>query len=707
MNCTAILLLTTCLQLSAAVHAQRITLDVRDAPLEQVLQKIRQQSGYHIVYREEWMANARHVTANLKNASLQDALDACFRNQPLAYSLVENTIVVKDRPSLKNDLNPRATAPPPIDITGRITDPDGLPLQGVSITLKGTTNGTTTNAEGRFTLSVPAKGVLVISSVGFTSQEITISASSDLNIKMLREDQSLNTVVITALGIKKEKKALTYSVTEVGGESMTKAREINLGNALGGRVAGVNATSSATGPAGSSRVVIRGNGSLNGDNQPLYVVNGIPINNSNQGSSGTYGGIDRGDGLSSINPDDIETISVLKGGTAAALYGSRAANGVILITTKSGIGSKGLGVEYNSTFTAENAVNLTDWQYQYGAGSHGVAPTSKSEAIQNGRMSWGARLDGSQVIQPDGVARPYSPVKNNIRNFYNTGNTFTNTIAVSGGNQNANIRFSASDLNNKGILPGNTLDRKLFNLSANMTIAKQLTVEARAQYSSEVNINRPFTSDFQKNANSGAELIATNVDVRTLKPGYDANGNEVLWSDYIYATNPYFVVNKVQNGDTKNRFLGSFTLRYAITDFLYARARVGIDQFTFSGYNIEPTGLAYNNRGSMTTDQNTTSETNSEALLGFDKKFGRFGVNVIAGGNQQKFKNQTLQLASGFFNVPFQYFIGNGSSQAFTPGYSASAINSLFGSSPMMDISISPSPAATTGSPPYRPRRRT
>lgn len=203
-------------------------------------------------------------------------------------------------------------------VRGIVTDNQGQPIAGVSITVKGSSTGTTTNEEGKFLLDVPAGGILIFSYVGFTSQELAINGQSNISITLTDENQSLSAVVVTALGIIKDRKALTYSVTQIGGEDLIKAREINLGNALGGRIAGVNASGTATGPGGSSRVVIRGNGSLNGDNQPLYVVNGIPINNSNQGNPGTFGGIDRGDGLISINPDDIETMSVLKGGTAAA-----------------------------------------------------------------------------------------------------------------------------------------------------------------------------------------------------------------------------------------------------------------------------------------------------------------------------------------------------------------------------------------------------
>ena len=568
----------------------------------------------------------------------------------------------------------------PAPVQGVVTDGGGNPLSGVSVTVKNTSTGTTTNATGRYSIDVPAGGTLVFSFVGFTTQEVPAAGQSVLNIRLAEESQSLSNVVVTALGIRREKKSLTYAVSEVAGEELTKAREVNLGNALTGRVAGVNATSTATGPAGSSRVVIRGNGSLNGENQPLYVVNGIPINNANQGTAGTFGGIDRGDGLLSLNPDDIETISVLKGGTAAALYGSRAANGVILITTKSGRAQQGLGVEYNSTYTAETPVKMTDWQYQYGSGSRGVAPASKAEAISYGRMSWGAPLNDSQVVQPDGVARPYSAQKDNIKNFYNTGQTFSNTLSVSGGGETANFRLSASNLDNKAIVPNSSLNRKTFNLSVNGNLKKRLVLESNVQYNIETTKNRTFTADFQKNPNTGAQLIGTNIDVRTLAPGYDSAGNESLWNDYIYATNPYFAVNKIQNSDVRRRFIGSFSARYNITSWLYARGRLGIDYFNLKGTNIEPTGLAYNNRGSMSTDQLISYETNAEGLIGLTKNVGRFSVNALAGGNQMKNVNDGVTLNSGFFNVPYRYFISNGSSQTFTQNYAQYAINSLFAS---------------------------
>jgi TonB-linked SusC/RagA family outer membrane protein len=567
-------------------------------------------------------------------------------------------------------------------VSGVVTDAQGAPLPGVSVKLKGGTTATTTNNDGKYSIAIPdPNGTLVFSYIGFNSQEVLVAGRRTVDVKLAEESNALSEVVVTALGIRREKKALTYAVTEVGGENLTKAREINLGNALTGRVAGLNASGTSTGPGGSSRIVIRGNGSLNGDNQPLMVVNGVPIDNSNLGSATTYGGVDRGNGLSSINPDDIESISVLKGGTAAALYGSRAANGVILITTKSGSAQKGLGVEYNTTFTMETPKNLLDWQYEYGAGTRGQKPTSQTEAIANGRMSWGAKLDGSNVIQPDGQARPYVAQKDNIKNFYNTGTTFSNTLALSGGTEVANFRFSGANISNKGIVPNNTLNIKTFNLSANGTLAKKIVFEGKAQYSVEENKNRPFTADFNKNPNAGTQIIANSIDVRTLAPGYNENGNEFVWTDYAFVTNPYFAVNKMTNSDTRKRFIGSFSTRYNFTDFLYARARVGIDQFNFDAVDLsEPTGTAYNNRGQMNTNQNFRQEVNAEAILGFNKTFGDFSVNALAGGNQMKRTDKGIALSSGQFIIPFQYFISNGSAQTFNLAYNQSAINSLFGS---------------------------
>lgn len=567
-----------------------------------------------------------------------------------------------------------------VSIQGKVSENANDVIPGANVLIKGTNKGTVTDAEGRFTITAAKGNVLVVQALGFQAQEITVGDQTTLNVTLAVSDRTLDEVVVTALGIAKDKKVLSYAVTEVQGSNLTQAREINLGNALAGRVAGLNATSTATGPAGSSRVIIRGNGSLSGNNQPLYVINGVPIDNTNVNSAGMWGGNDSGDGLNSINPDDIETISVLKGGTAAALYGSRASNGVILITTKTGKGQKGIGVEYNGTYTMDRPFNLTDWQYEYGSGFRGVKPATKDEAIAYGVQSWGAKLDGSPVVQFDGVSRPYSPQRDNVKNFYNAGSTFTNTVAVAGGNETASFRFSASNLDSKSVVPNAGFNRKSFNLSANANLSKKVIFEGVGQYNVEEGNNRTYLSDTPKNPNYAVQMIATNVDVRSLDPGYDSRGYEALWNSNVYAQNPYFVVNKVKNTDIRNRFLGSFSLRYNITDFLYLRGRVGTDNNQLKYLDIEPTGLAYSTLGAMSRRQVQIQETNSEVLLGFNKDFGPLSVNAIAGGNRMRRSTEEMSFRGSQFNVPFNYFLDNTINK--TPGYSYNGfgINSLFAS---------------------------
>ena len=287
------------------------------------------------------------------------------------------------------------------------------------------------------------------------------------------------------------------------------------------------------------------------------------------------------------------------------------------------------GYTINSSYIYDQAINLLDWQYEYGAGGGGVAPTSQANAISYGRTSWGAKLDGSQVVQIDGQMRPYSAQKDNVKNFYQGGGTFSNTIAFNGGNETATFHFSASNTDNKAIVPNNTMNRKTFNLGINANLKDKIIFEGNAQYTTEDVKNRTYLADFQLNPNAGTQLIATNIDVRTLDPGYGADQFETLWSDYIYATNPYFAINKVENGDISNRFIGSFKARYNITKSIYASARMGIDQLNMDGYAITPTGTAFNNRGQMTEDKSLRSETNIEGTIGFNKDFGAFLCKCI------------------------------------------------------------------------------
>jgi TonB-dependent SusC/RagA subfamily outer membrane receptor len=415
-----------------ALHERMLTGDQDNKQsLKSVLLKFETQHKVSIVFQDQDVKGKMVDESHVDYRKLEDALYQVLKPLGLKYEKVKNNVFVileeeasrqikkvENKRISSSDLVPvdqmlatpqayfsaylkASSKPLEQTISGKVTDMEsGEGLPGVNILAKGTNAGTVTDISGNYKLSVGDEvTALVFSSIGYTTEEVSIEGRSIIDVVLSQDIQSLSEVVVTALGIERKREALVYSVSEVKGEEFTQAREPNIANALTGKVAGVNATGLATGPGGSSRVIIRGNGSLVGDNQPLYVVNGMPIDNSIPGGGSTTDGqginVDRGDGIAGINPDDIESISVLKGGAAAALYGSRAANGVILITTKRGKGQKGIGVEYNGNLTFDTPSMFPDYQYEYGQGFDGRKPLTQAEALSSGRLSFGAPMDDS------------------------------------------------------------------------------------------------------------------------------------------------------------------------------------------------------------------------------------------------------------------------------------------------------------------------
>lgn len=593
-------------------------------------------------------------------------------------------------------------------VSGTIKDAEDRGMPGVNVIVKGTSVGTTSDSDGKFSIGVPdGSTTLVFSFIGFETQEIEVGSRTSIDVTLADDITELSEVVVTALGVERDKKALQYSVTTVNGDNFTQARENSLANALAGRVAGVNVTKIASGPAGSSRVVIRGNKSLQGGNQPLYVIDGIPMDNSQFGNAGVWGGGDEGDGMSSINPDDIESITVLKGGSAAALYGARAANGVINIVTKKGTGRKGIGVEFSSNYVFEKVNNLTDFQTSHGSGGMvgatlatrvATAPTSQSQAFSGwGASSWGPRYDGSSVIQFDGVSRPYSYVGDNWARYYETGTSWTNTVALTGGSDKQNFRFSVSNLESSGVIPNSGFDRFNTSLSTMSKFGEKLTLTAKAIYSHEDVKNRPFLSDSPGNGILSMYRIPGNVNVLDYygdpsKPGAVAPGvttldgkmagEEFAPTDNIYSQNPYWSAYQYVNSDIRDRLITSGQLRFDITSYLYLQGKAGMDWYTRRDTNITPQGTGHNRAGSMNEGERRIREINLEYILGFDKAFGKVNVNAFLGGNRMRRSNESISASGTGFNVPFFHSINNvvGTTRNFGYGYSGSGINSAFGS---------------------------
>src|SRR5258708_7303274 len=401
-------------------------------------------------------------------------------------------------------------------VTGNVKDPGGSAMPGVTVQVKGTTTGTVTDGDGKFSVSISGdNAVVVFSFIGFATQEITAGAQSVIDVAMKEDVSQLQEVVVTALGIERDKQSLGYSVQDVKGSDMTVAREGNVINNLQGRVAGVQIYKGGTGPGGSYRIVIRGSNSLRGGDAPLFVVDGVPFDNYNTANGQSeYGSFDQGQGIQQINPDDIETMTVLKGPEAGALYGNRGANGVILITTKKGAVKKGLGISYQSNMTFESPLKIPKLQNQYGQGANGVFnPNSES--------SWGPAM-GTVVTDWTGQTRPMSADANDLKNFLQTGVTSTNSVNVSGGNDKTTVRLGYTYYTNKDLLPTSSLKRNMVTLRMTSKITDRFSADAKISYTRQDGHNRPQTSGSPSNVFAQYETMPRSIHISDMNPWKDA-----------------------------------------------------------------------------------------------------------------------------------------------------------------------------------------
>jgi len=572
-------------------------------------------------------------------------------------------------------------------ITGIVTDAENKGIVAASIVVQGKPFSAITDAEGRFKMNVPEGQVtLNVASIGFVSKSIVLQETETrVSVVLAENAQELKDVVVTSFGVKKQRKSLGYAVGELKGEDLTKNKEINLGNALQGKIAGVNVSAPVSGPSGSSRVVIRGATSASGLNQPLYVVDGIPIDNSQQGNAGMYGGADKGDGMSSFNPDDIASMSVLKGSAASALYGYRGANGVILITTKKGKSGTGIGVDFSTNSTFNTPASLLNWQDQYGAGApvNGVATrfTNLQELRDSYYFAWGDKYDGTPSLAIDGSTKPYKAYgQDNVENFYRTGYSFSNTLAISGGNETTNFRLSFGNTKDESILPGTTFGRNNVTLSLNSAPNKKISVETNAQYISEKSHNRPYLNDSPRNPSFPVTFMTPGTDIRSISNAYDENGGEAdYFGGNVYHTNPYFVTKETLNQDLRKRFIGSAKVNYNITDKIYAKGVVGIDDINYEFNEIEPTGINYSPGGSIENRIENRSEVNFSGYLGYKGDIVKnLSLDAFIGANRQDNRMSGIKMKGNNFIVPFKYFYANTQPDKTEKLFSKSEVNSLF-----------------------------
>lgn len=565
-------------------------------------------------------------------------------------------------------------------ITGTVEDEFG-PVAGASVVIKGTTNGTMTDMNGHFTLEGVKKGdIIQISFIGFATQDIPYTGQTALNVKLEEDAQKLDEVVVTALGMKRDKKALGYAMQELKGDELLSSREPNLANSLSGKVSGLQIVRSSNGVGGSSKIVLRGNNSLTGSNQPLIVVDGTPMDNFTGGVDDVWGnsGADMGNGLSDINPEDIESMTVLKGASAAALYGSRAGNGVILITTKSGKKNEGLGITVNAGITTESIFLKPDMQNSFGQGSVGAYDNQS-------RLSWGPKAEGQTVTDWMGRQVPLRTY-DNIDAFFNTGTSFNEGISFQQNIKGTSVFSSINRSDDAGITPESKLNKTNITLRATTFLdeAEKWKVDAKVNYINLNAHNRPIQGVNPSNAFNTIYNLPRSLNVADFKNSVDEDGNMIWWdASKNPQENPYWVTKYRQNNDTRNRLLGNIALKYAPTNWFNIEVRGGTDYYTttknekvYAGGNTTPSGLY--SEGSETFYENNYSFL---ATANKDNLIDRLGGFVTFGGNLMIQRRTKMNASAGELLVPNLFSLNNGINKpTVTSELIRRKMNSLYGS---------------------------
>jgi TonB-linked SusC/RagA family outer membrane protein len=507
-------------------------------------------------------------------------------------------------------------------IKGTVKDDTGLPVPGVSVSIKGTTKGTQTDAAGAFTLDASPGDVLVFTAIGYVKQEVTVGSSAVYTITLVTDSKSLGEVVVTALGVKRSEKSLVYANQVVDGSELTNVKTDNLMNALNGKVAGVTISPSSSGVGGSVKVILRGNKSATGTNQPLYVIDGVPILNSSNANGqpgGTYGGSpDGGDGISNLNPDDIESITVLEGASAAALYGSQAANGVILVTMKKGKSGKP-EINFSSSYTNDVISYKPKFQNEYGAAS-------------GSNQSWGTKLSTPATAD-------------NVGNFFRNGNNFTNSISLSAGSDMVKSYFSYANTSAAGVQPTNSLKRNNFTFrEIGHFLNNKLTVDVNTNYINQKIINTPGEG-FYYNTLTGLYLFPRGNDITPYKTNYGvpAPGRNGLltqnWdADEDVQQNPWWILNKNPNFANRDRALINASVKYDVNNWLNFQVRGNVDRIADTYQQNLYAGtiavLTPGSNGSFTRNEQTVTQTYGDFIANFKVPMkSDFKLDGLVGGS--------------------------------------------------------------------------
>lgn len=624
----------------------QLSLNTSRSTLGAVIKQIKSQSKYQFFYNDK-LSSVSVEALNLQNASLEDVLNQALKGKDISFKVEDNIVYLSETGGAPQTPTNQQKPGQEIKVSGQIVDETGEPLIGVNVLVKGTTNGVITDLDGNYTLTITEDNpTLQFSYIGYTPQEVAVKGQNVINLTMQTDTQVIDEVVVTALGIKREKKMLGYAVQELKSDELNKTGDPSVTSALQGKVAGLQMNTSSTGLGGSTKITIRGNSSLSDNNQPLWIVDGVPFSDNNNSDASFYGGVDRGGAALDINPDDIETISVLKGPNAAALYGSRAGNGVILVTTKKGSKKDGFGVRYSGNFTWSNVAETLEQQDRYGQGQIGANGGASYTTEASG--SWGPVLDGSQQKAWNGETYAFSKYGNKLEDYFDTGFSQNHNVSVSNGTDASHFRASFGATDSKGVFPNEKLSRINIDLNAGTELNKYFSMDGK------VSLSRTKATDRPEYGNYGAinQLmgIPHNVRLDDLKNYSSSNAVHTNWyGPTAGIRNPYYVLNQRHNSDERWRAFGYYGAKINFTDWLHLSAKYSFDYYRTrventnggDGINKESVPSAITN-DKMDRSEENFFESNAEFILMADRQLTdnfRLGANV--GGNlmYQKFES--------------------------------------------------------------------
>ena len=561
-----------------------------------------------------------------------------------------------------------------VSVRGTVTSSDGEPIIGANVIELGSNNGTATDLDGNYQLKVGPNAILEFTYTGYVSQKFTVGVQPMINVT-LEEGVSLSEMVVTALGISREKKSLTYAAQTIQGGQLTQVRDANFVNTLQGKVAGLVVTNASSGVGGATRVILRGNRSIQSSNNALFVVDGVPVDNSTPGQVGNdFGGYNGSDGVANINPDDIESINVLKGAAASVLYGSRAANGVILITTKKG-SAGAISVDVNSGAQFDAPLTLPNLQNEYGQGNGGVFGSRSS-------ASWGPKMNNQAVIDWTGMAQGMVPQPNNVSDFFQIGTSFNNSVGIKGGSEKVQSYFSFTNNQVSGIVPGNSLDRNTLNLRISANLSKKFSTDAKVTYVNQM-LNNKLRSGEESSEVMNLYKTPRSIRNEDMQNYQSEAGVPTYWTSSSVYMNPYWTINRTSADEERTRTTSLVSATYRINDDMKILARVSLDQYTDRGENTfyDNTLLFAWLGGTFQKYFRQVKERNSELLLIGNKKLNSkvklsytFGIADVA--RQSDF---TQTSANGLL-VPNKFDLGFARNLAVGTGFVERDLQSVFGS---------------------------